>query len=353
MGKDMVVTQAGVRTPAATEKSAPSRREDPPSRPQQKPHQGQPRSIMEKMALAARDALAYVRDHPEKPLQDDFIIGFIKKVYDYARSHIHTTTNLGDGAEKLAALQQALEQVQNDTAAIRKELANSKNSTATTTQDSASIWRTFRAQEWQHALRNASVPLSQSAGSSTPGITHVELGMDCEIVVKIRDDAVRTELRKIKPAEIVKKAERARADAARTNSNLTVAAHAFIAARQLPSGDVSLRASSAAAAEVLRKHATSWVKAFGNDAWVRMPTWGVVVDGVPVHSMDLSPGNEEDMKTRLIAENHHTWGRTAGGDAQIAYLGWLTKPRRSEGSLVIEFTNPLAANEAIAQGTIW
>jgi hypothetical protein len=42
----------------------------------------------------------------------------------------------------------------------------------------------------------------QKTTNMTISITHVELGMDFEIVVKIRDEALRTELRKAKPAEI-------------------------------------------------------------------------------------------------------------------------------------------------------
>ncbi|KAH8696363.1 hypothetical protein BGW36DRAFT_277556, partial [Talaromyces proteolyticus] len=192
---------------------------------------------------------------------------------------------------------------------------------------------------------------SQSAGSSTPGVTHAELGSDCEIVVKIRDAAIRKELRQSRPIDIVKRAERARVQAAKKIQILTLAGHCFIAARQLPSGDLSLRAGHAAGAEVLRKHANVWVKAFGGDAYIRTPTWGVVARGVNTKSLSLTKETMGDIITRLVAQNQHTWGLTAS----VVHVSWLTRPYegKREGSLVIEFTSPLAANEAIRQGTIW
>lgn len=178
----------------------------------------------------------------------------------------------------------------------------------------------------------------------------MELGIDSEIVVKIRDAAIRKELRQAKPVDIVRRAERARGEAARKIPSLALAGHAVVAARQLPSGDISLRASNAAAAEVLRTHAAHWAQAFGAGAWVRVPTWGVVVDGVKAHSMNLdTPEQAAARKVELLAQNQHAWG----DGAQIAYLSWLVKPRRREGSLVVEFTSPLVANAAISKGTIW
>jgi hypothetical protein len=64
--------------------------------------------------------------------------------------------------------------------------------------------------------------------------------MDCEIVVKIRDHSERAGIRKLQPVDLVKHAERARAEAAKSTPRLPLAGLAYIAARQLPSGDISL-----------------------------------------------------------------------------------------------------------------
>jgi hypothetical protein len=94
----------------------------------------------------------------------------------------------------------------------------------------------------------------------------------------------------------VGRAERARAHAARSTPSLALAGHALIAARQLLSGDIVLRANHAAGAEILRMHCAGWVHTFGKSAWVRVPTWGIVI---PTRHVDRS----EQFKQELIAEN--------------------------------------------------
>ncbi|KAA8651264.1 uncharacterized protein ATNIH1004_000145 [Aspergillus tanneri] len=92
------------------------------------------------------------------------------------------------------------------------------------------------------------------------------------------------------------------------------------------------------AAEVLRRHADGWVKVFGPGATIPVPTWGVVIHGVPIRSMNPSPETMQRVATQLTAANQHTWGPSKN---------------KAEGSIVVEFTNPAVANQAIDQGTIW
>ncbi|THC93739.1 hypothetical protein EYZ11_006779 [Aspergillus tanneri] len=69
------------------------------------------------------------------------------------------------------------------------------------------------------------------------------------------------------------------------------------------------------AAEVLRRHADGWVKVFGPGATIPVPTWGV--------------------------------------RRNFAYRVVKPQKNKAEGSIVVEFTNPAVANQAIDQGTIW
>ncbi|PCG88663.1 Hypothetical protein PENO1_109020 [Penicillium occitanis (nom. inval.)] len=154
-----------------------------------------------------------------------------------------------------------------------------------------------------------------AAGSSTPGVTHAKLGMDCMIVVKVCDESDRRFDKKLQPEDIVKRVERARAQAAKSTPSLPLAGHAFIAARKLRCGDISLRAKTANGAEVLRQHCTSWVPMFGKLAYVRVPTWGIVIDGMPVKFADhLS----EEFKRELIAGNTDRGNHETGKKAQLA-----------------------------------
>ena len=300
-------------------------------------------TTMEQLAEVADLMLQIIQSKSSEYINEPFIKAFAQQIKDFAIAQ-------GERTEALSEFKGLLERVQEDVTAIRTtttQISQSSKESGTSTSDSAILWKTHQAQAWQAAIRSASSPQSQSAGSSTPGVSHVELGMDSEIVVKIRDDSERAHAKKLQPKDIVDRAERARAHAAKSTPSLALAGHGFKAARQLPSGDISLRASHAAGAEVLRKHAASWVTAFGKSAYVRVPTWGIVIDGIPVRHVERS----EEFKQVLAAENTN-WGQP-GFEVEIAYVGWLTKPRGYSGSLIVEFMSPVVANNAIASGTVW
>lgn len=284
----------------------------------------------------------YMESYQTNPQWYNELFNFFQGVEDFAKG---TWSGRENSDPALAEIHKTLENIQNDTKHIREKQS------ITESPDSAACWRAFRARNRQCGVQNTSAPTSQNTGITTPGAPHTELGVDCELTVKIRDEAMRVDLKKLSPFKIVERAERARESAVKKSNGSPLAASAFIAARQLPSGDVSLRASNAVGAEVLRHHADKWVKTFGMTAHVRVPTWASVAHGVLCQSMDLTQEKMMDVATRLLATNQHTWGK----EAKILHVGWLVKPRKGkrEGSIVIEFTNPIVANRAIDQGTVW
>jgi hypothetical protein len=155
-----------------------------------------------------------------------------------------------------------------------------------------------------------------------PGVPFENLARDSKITVKIHEDDIRDQLRRLKPSAIIAKAERARETAARKASGGALVGTAFLAVKQLPSGDLCFRARSASGAEVLRRHADAWVQAFGKTAYVRVPTWGVVAHGIPVASIckdgaDITPTVGHEMAAQLVAANQHTGGK----DTRILHLG--------------------------------
>jgi hypothetical protein len=88
-----------------------------------------------------------------------------------------------------------------------------------------------------------------------------------------------------------------------------------------------------------------------------------VIDAIPVKSVDLSD-DIEAFKEQLIAENHYAWGGQGivtddkdesekGIQVEITHVGWLVVPKGHTGSLIIEFTNPIVANNAIQRGIVW
>lgn len=302
------MVQSSIPTPAATEKSAatdPAHGAEIPSRPRYH------FANMDELAQSAHKMLLYMGNQVSKDLT---IFNFIWSVKNFANAVPKDNGELGKVCKTLNSIQR-------DTAQIREKISKSSTSDS---PDSAAIWRTFRAKDWQAGLKTASAPHSQgTTGSSSSGVMPSELGREYEITVKMRDEAVWEQLRQIKPLEIVQRAERARGEAVKKVNSPALAGAAIIAARQLPSGDVNLRAMDAAAAEVLRRYAAQWVEAFGGEASIRTPTWGVVVHGILIKSMDLNPESMAVTITQVLAQNQHTWGK----DARISHIGWLIRPR--------------------------
>ncbi|KAJ5560807.1 hypothetical protein N7535_009004 [Penicillium sp. DV-2018c] len=106
-------------------------------------------------------------------------------------------------------------------------------------------------------------------------------------------------------------------------------------------------ANNTAGAHALRKQ-TTWLRAFGPGSVVQGPSWGLeIAYHIPVRSMKVAPETmvNNNIANELPAQNN--WAE----EANIQYLGWLTRPgERAEGSILIEFTSPVAANRAIASG---
>jgi hypothetical protein len=182
------MAQGGISTPAVTEKSAAlgsAPRVEIPSRPRYH------FANMEELAQSAHEMLLYMRN---QAIKDPTIFNFIRSVKNFASA-------VPKGNGELDNVWQALNSIQRDTIQIRDKISKSSTSESS---DSAAIWRTFRAKDWQAGLKAASAPHSQgTTGSSTPGITPSELGRESEITVKIRDEAVRERLRQNKPLDIV------------------------------------------------------------------------------------------------------------------------------------------------------
>ncbi|KAI7978369.1 hypothetical protein EIK77_009214 [Talaromyces pinophilus] len=183
---------------------------------------------MEKITKVADMLLQQLQNNPKDMLNISLQQDFIRRVRDFASSQ-------GERTDALADFKRLLEGIQQDTAVLRAQSTQSSNSATTgLSNDSAAQWRSHNAQRWQADLRHAVPPISQSAGSSTPGVTHEELGMDCEVVVKIRDEASKKLIRTAKPAEIGQRAERARKGAAKKETSLALSGHFFVAAPKVP-----------------------------------------------------------------------------------------------------------------------
>lgn len=164
-----------------------------------------------------------------------------------------------------------------------------------------------------------------------------ELQGDREVTVRV-PDAYREKIRQRPHHELVTTAEKTRERVALQKNSAPLGGGVRIEAiRKLPSGDVCVRANSAAGADILRRH-QGWTKAFGQGARIQQPSWGFVASGVPVRDVNLTSDEMAATARELQRQNASTWG---GEKAQITHLSWLTRAREGQftAKLVIEVDN--------------
>ena len=119
------------------------------------------------------------------------------------------------------------------------------------------------------------------------------------------------------------------------------------AARQLPSGDWRFTTATPREAEVLKAHAQDWVRAIGAEATVAVPTYGAIIDGVRLDTVNMD--DPKETIAELKKQNH----RVLTGC--ISRIHWLQKPRKGKAfaSLVMDFTSQADANAAINAGELF
>ncbi|KAJ5901434.1 hypothetical protein N7504_007428, partial [Penicillium tannophilum] len=118
--------------------------------------------------------------------------------------------------------------------------------------------------------------------------------------------------------------------------------------------DLRFSVRSAKEAEILRTH-REWARSLHKKAEVLLPTWGIVIHDVNVRSLGVNSPRTEELRgvqdaviSKLVAANQADWGT-----AEITRLNWLRTPVGKSGSLVAEFSSPVAANTAIDRGVLW
>ncbi|GLA67657.1 hypothetical protein AtubIFM54640_011650 [Aspergillus tubingensis] len=165
----------------------------------------------------------------------------------------------------------------------------------------------------------------RTAGTGTPGVSAYELDRDRKVIVKLASRHIIERLRATTPLDIVRKVEDARVVASRDHKPLRRVK--VVAAKQLRSGDVSLATRTAAEAETMRRH-RAWLGIFGDKAEVKVPTYGKVVDGIPIKSIKLVDKDGIESAIENLKARHQAAGQKAS-------------------SIVIEFVSPVDANRAL------
>ncbi|OKP13321.1 hypothetical protein PENSUB_990, partial [Penicillium subrubescens] len=142
---------------------------------------------------------------------------------------------------------------------------------------------------------------SHSSSSSSP-TRPAEVARDREVVVCLGDRSQISAFRRLTSAELTKRANQARAKAARTTDTPALASVKILASRQLKSGDLRFTVCDAKEAEIMRIHREKWAKGLCKTAFVHMPTWGIIVDDVNVRSLGINRASDEIPQERVIKD---------------------------------------------------
>lgn len=176
---------------------------------------------------------------------------------------------------------------------------------------------------------------------ATKSTTTVTAYRDRLLTVKLKDYGIVQRYRNHPVAWTRQQVQNSIRDNVPTKSVKVVAAH------QLKSGDLQVFTSTSAEIQQLKQN-TGWLKGLGDQAELVVPTYGVIVHGIPTKSINIK--DQKATIRQILADNY-----TVIAEAKISYVGWLTRegPLKRASSIVIEFTAPEMANALIYAGMVW
>ena len=159
--------------------------------------------------------------------------------------------------------------------------------------------------------------------------------------MKLLDHGLAQHFRQLSPTQLKNKVNGVLQEDPKVRNIKVVAAH------QLKSGDVTVITDSLDTATELQAH-TGWAKGLGPRAEVIRTTYGAIIHGIPVNTVNVK--DQQGMIQRILAGNY-----SVIPNAHISYVGWLTKDanKKRSSSLVVAFTRPEMANAIIYAGFLW
>lgn len=273
--------------------------------------------------------------------------------WNIVQPYLESTILLIGKVLRQPALREILQQVRDAakcTQMIQNDVTVIKNSVGLSTaplnasnfsgarQRSAATW----AQVAAHAKGSPPLPppVFHNA-TSNKNQTTVTAYKDRTITVKLKDNGI-IQRHRTRPASWTKQ----QIETAVRNNSATTSIK-VVAAHQLKSGDIQIVANTTEEAKKLKEN-QGWIKSLGENAELIVPTYGVIVHGIPTNSLNIK--DQEPTIQQMLADNH-----TVIPNAKISFIGWLTKeaPLKRASSIVVEFKEPEMANAIIYAGMVW
>jgi hypothetical protein len=246
---------------------------------------------------------------------------------------------------RLATQIQGLFKEQRDAQLKDHEAIKAAIKAATAPLKAAPLFTGTRVASWAQVADAAGPPL----GHVTPPHTVLSSGSSStltaykgrEVIVKLLDHAVAQRLCQLSPSQLKNKVNNILRETPKVKDIKITAAH------QLKSGDITVITDSLDNATELQTH-TDWARGLGPRAEVLRKTYGAIVHGIPVNTINMK--DQQGTIQRILADNF-----SVVPHAKITYVGWLTKEsiKKRNSSIVIEFTQPEMANAIIYAGFLW
>ena len=268
---------------------------------------------------------------------------FIESVHDFTEK-ICAQPSMAEIMAELRGLTRTQGKINESVTVIKNVIENPQGSTqdtATTKYKATQLWSKVVSQRAGAPPTQASYPSSFLAPSGAPR-SDISDPKERELIIKGVDFSTTEGLRLRDSTHI-----RTRVNNAIKTSRAPGGKISVIAAKILKSNDLQVTTATVAEAESLRED-VEWVKSLGTKAHVVVTTYGVLMHGVPVKSMDMN--RMQVMIERLVSEN-----RVSLGEVEVTFMRWLKRDgdKKKHTSAVVEFKTPEQANKAIKCGLIW
>lgn len=270
--------------------------------------------------------------------------------WNIVQPYLESTIALVGKVLRQPALREVLQQVKEAaqcTQNIQNDITIIKNSVGLSTNplNASNFGRGRPAVSWAQVAAKAKgsppfpPPVPQASTPKTQST--VTAYKDRVVTVKLKDQGIAQRHRTHSAAWTKQQVETS------INNNAATKAVKVVAAHQLKSGDIQIFTSTTTEATQLKRN-KEWLGGLGAQAELIVPTYGVIVHGIPTSSINVK--DQTTTIDQMLADNH-----TVIPDAKITYIGWLTKEGnlKRASSIVVEFTDPAMANAVIYAGMAW
>ncbi|CAI6041452.1 unnamed protein product [Clonostachys chloroleuca] len=251
--------------------------------------------------------------------------------WNIVRTYLDSTLVLIGKVLRQPALREILEHVKDAakcTQTIQHDVTIIKNSVglSTTAPHAANFggkravtrsWAQVAAQTKGAHLPPPPTPDTVSPTRANPTVTAYK---DRVVTVKLRDSGV-TERYRARSAAWVRQQV-----TASIQNNTGTKSVKVVAAYQLKSGDIQIFTSTTAEAAKLKEN-VGWLGSLGEHAEVIVPTYGVIVHGIPTNSINMK--DQKATIEQILADNHTPGKKDTQPDNQIALNNLIIREAQS------------------------